>query len=333
MPLADMMAELRGSVPKLPISFTKTIVNRAYSSIRRANLWSFNLFESAWITPPLINTGTVTATQGSATITFDAAALAAINAAQIAQPYSLITQRQFRIGVGGIYSVIAYNSITGAATLDRIFGDPGGAGMSYNLYQLYYAAPFQDFRTWISVRNPQMFIDLDLVTTRAEVDAMDPQRTWFQFPTRVIPYGIDIRGAGTANQSSTYGFPLFELWGQPIQLFTYQCYGVRNGADLINPSDTLPIQIREETVIARAKDYAYEWAEANKDMTPRATGPDFKFLRTATMAEYKELLQKDRQVDKDFVDNWLTSRMPGLAGRGYGYYSTLSGFAGPYSQL
>jgi hypothetical protein len=333
MSFISMQTELRGSVPKLPISFAPILINRAYKSIRLANLWSFNLFESSWVTPPLVNTGTVTATQGSAAITFDATAVAAINAAQIAQPYSLITQRQFRIGVGGIYSIIAYNSVTGAATLDRTFGDPGGAGLSYMLYQLYYPAPFQDLRTWISVRNPQMFIDLDLTTTRAEVDAMDPQRTWYQFPTRVVPYGLDIRGAGTPNQSSTYQFPMFELWGQPIQLFTYQCYGIRNGADLVNPPDVIPPQLREETVIAKAKDYAYEWAEANKDMSPRSSGPDFKYLRGATIEEYTKLLQKDRQVDKDVVDNWITARQPGLAGRGIGYFNTISGYAGPYSQL
>lgn len=333
MSFISMQSELRGSVPKLPISYCSTLINRAYKSIRLANLWSFNLFESSWITPPLINTGTVTTTQGLATITFDATAVAAINAAFLLSTYSFITQRQFRIGVGGIYSIIAYNNVTGAATLDRIFGDPGGSGQSYSIYQLYYTAPFRDFRTWVSVRNPQMFIDLDLTTTRAEVDAMDPQRSWYQFPTRVVPFGLDLRGAGTINQSATYLYPMFELWGQPIQLFTYQCYGIRNGADLSAPSDTIQPQIREETVMARAKDYAYEWAEANKDMSPRSSGPDFKYLRGATMAEYTALLQKDRQVDKDVIDNWITARMPGLAGRGNSYYNTISGYAGPYAQL
>jgi len=333
MSFISMQTELRGSVPKLPISYAPTLINRAYRSIRLANLWSFNLFESSWITPPLCNTGTVTTTQGFASITFDATAIAAINASVVANPYSLITQRQFRIGVGGIYSIIQYNSVTGAATLDRVFGDPGGAGQAFQIYQLYYAASFKDFRTWISVRNPQMFIDLDLVTTRAEIDAMDPQRTWYQFPTRVVPIGLDLRGASTVNQSATFQFPLFELWGQPIQLFTYQCYGVRNGADLVSPSDTIPPQLREETVLARAKDLAYEWAEANKDMSPRSSGPDFKYLRGATMADYRSLLQKDRQVDKDTVDNWITARMPGLAGRGLGFYNTISGYAGPYAQL
>ena len=333
MAFINMQTELRGSVPKLPISFAPTLVNRAYGSIRRANLWSFNLFESSWISPPLINTGTVAATQGLPAITFDATATAFINAQQILQPYSLITQRQFRVGVGGIYSIISYTPGTGAALLDRPFADVGGASVAYNLYQLYYAAPYKDFRTWMSVRNPQMFIDLDLTTTRSQIDAMDPQRTWLQFPTRVVPYGIDLRGQGTPNASSTLGFPLFELWGQPIAPFVYQCYGTRNGIDLSLPADTLPIQVREETVLARAKDYAYEWAEANKDMSPRSSGPDFKYLRGATMLEYKELLKTDRMLDKDTIDNWITAKMPGLAGRGIGYYNTLAGFAGPYAQL
>lgn len=333
MAFIDLQTELRGVVPKLPISYTKTLINRAWNLIRTQNLWSFNLFESSWITPPLVSTGTVTVTQGSAAITFDANAIAALNASLAANPYSLITQRQFRVGVGGIYSIIAYNSVTGAATLDRIFGDPGGSGFAFNVYQLYYTPPTLDFRTWISVRNPQLFIDLDLNTTRAEVDAMDPQRTWYQFPSRAVPYGVDLRGQGTANASATLGYKMYELWGQPIQLYTYQCYGIRNGVDLVAPTDTLPYPIPQELVIARAKDYAYEWAEANKDLTPRATGPDFKFLRSATMEEYRMLLQKYRMLDRDSIDNWLTSRLPNLAARGMGYYNTIAGYAGPYAQM
>src|ERR1700680_1469631 len=332
MALQDMQNELRGTVPKLPMSFTRTLINRAYNVIRTSNLWSFNLFESSWITPPLINTSTVTVVQGSATITFDATAIATLNAAQIAQPYSLITQRQFRIGVGGIYHIIAYNPVTGVALLDRIFGDPGGVGLGFQVYQLYSPPPTLDFRTWLSIRNPIMFIDMNLDSTRSQIDQMDPQRSWYLFPTHVVPYGLDIRGIGTVNASSTLGFKMFELWGQPIQLFTYQCYGIRNGVDLVNPSDTLPYAIPEELVLARAKDYAYEWAEANKDMAPRATGPDFKYLRGATMAEYTALLIRYRQLDKDFVDNWLSSRIPNFGGNWHSYYNTISGVAGTQSQ-
>src|ERR1700677_3052976 len=128
-----MCAELRGSVPKFPMAFTARIINRAWRTVRESNLWSFNLYASAWISPPIITSGTVTATLGSPNIQFDTVvALPAINAAQIASPYSLITQRQFRLSfAGGIYNILSFNNFTGAATLDRQFADPSGTNVSY----------------------------------------------------------------------------------------------------------------------------------------------------------------------------------------------------------
>jgi len=332
-----MYSELRGQVPKLPISFAPTLINRAWREIRERNLWSFNLFESSWISPPPLTTGTVACTQGLATMTFDpVVAVPAIAAWQAANPYVLITQTQIRTGtaggVGGIYNLIAYNPVLGVATLDRIYADPSSTAASFTLFQNYYPAPYKDHRYWLSVRNPTMFLDLELDMTRAWVDERDPQRTWYQFPTHVIPWGLDNRGAGTPNQSATYGFPLFELWGVPISPFVYQCYGLRSGTDLVAPTDTLPFQVGEDCVIARAKYYAYEWAEANKGMSPRSTGPDFRFLMGETMDDYRKLLTMYRLRDKDYIDNWFSCKGPSLASRAYGYYSTIAGFAGPYAQ-
>ena len=333
MAFQDMVAELRGAVPKISITFCPTLINRAYRDIREANLWSFLLYESSWITPPLISTGTMTANQGSSSVTFDANAIAAINAAQLTSTYSLITQRQLRSSAaGGIYNIIAYNPTTGAATLDRPYADQSfGAGLSYQLYQLYYAALYSDHLTYLTITNPSMFLSLDLTATRSTIDLTDPQRSWYEFPTKAVPLGIDYRGQGTATPSATLNYPLYELWGQPVSPFTYQCYAIRRGVDLVNPADTLPVQIPQELVLARAKYYAYEWAEANKDLSPRSVGPDFKFLMGATMALYTKLLTLYRKQDKEFCDNWLTNRSLNAVTANWGYYSTLSGTAGPYA--
>jgi hypothetical protein len=328
-----MITELRGSVPKISITFCPTLINRAYKDIREANLWSFLLYESSWITPPLISTGTMTATQGSTAITFDANAVAAINTAQLLSTYSLITQRQLRSSAaGGIYSIISYNGGTGAAVLDRPYADQSfGAGLSYQLYQLYYPAPFIDHLTYLTITNPSMFLSLDLTATRSTIDLTDPQRSWYEFPTKAVPLGIDYRGQNTATPSSTLGFPLYELWGQPVSPFTYQCYGLRRGTDLVNPGDTLPYQIPQEMVLARAKYYAYEYAEATKDMSPRSSGPDFKFLMAQTMVLYGKLLTLYRKQDKEYCDNWLTNRSLNAVSANWGYYNTISGTAGPYA--
>jgi hypothetical protein len=184
-----------------------------------------------------------------------------------------------------------------------------------------------------------MFLDLELDMTRAWVDERDPQRTWYQFPTHVIPWGLDNRGAVPvppqviATPSATLGFPLFELWGVPVSPFTYQCYGLRSGLDLVNPSDQLPFQVGEDCVIAKAKIYAYEWAEANKGTSPRNVGPDFKFLIGLANDEFRKLLTMYRLRDKDFIDSWFSCKGPSLASRASGFYNTIAGFAGPYQQL
>jgi hypothetical protein len=178
-----------------------------------------------------------------------------------------------------------------------------------------------------------MFLNLGLDMNRAQVDARDPQRSWYQFPTEVVLWGTDQRGAGTVNQSATYQYPLFELWGQAVTPFTYDCYGIRKGTNLVNPTDTLPPEIGEDVVLAMGRVYAYEWAEANKDMSPRSSGPDFRFLMGKAMEEYKRRLIEYRKNDKEKVDNWFSSRNLSWSGYKYGYFNTIAGVAGPYTPM
>jgi hypothetical protein len=331
-----MMAELRGSVPKLPYAFTKTLVNRAWRNIREGYLWSFQIAEWAWITPPPLTTGAATFTQGLSTVTFDATAQAAITAWQAANPYALLTTQQFRggnvAGLSGIYNIIAYDSGTGIATLDRIYADPSGTAASYTIFQCYYVPPMDDFYALLSVRNMQMFLDLQLDKTRSWIDARDPQRSWYQFPTHVVPFGADQRGVGTTTPSATLGRTMFELWGIPVTPFTYDVYALRRGTDLAKPTDALPFNIGEDMVIALAKYYAYEWAEANKDMEPRNNGPDYRFLMGQTMAWYRKLRTQYQIADKEAVDNFFHVREADVAAMAYGYYNTVAGVSGPYTQ-
>ena len=329
------MTELRGAVPKLPITYTKTLINRAWDDIRRQNLWSFQLFEGQWIAPPQIaSTGVATVTQGSALVNLDATATAAINALPSTQPYSLITQRQFRIASGGIYNIWGYsptaNSGNGQLTLDRWYGEPSLTNSQFAIYQCYYVptvanSPITDFRTWISVRDMMNFTDL--YTERfqmRDIDMQDPQRTWYGIPSDVIPYQDDQNPA-----SPTYGSLMFFLWGIPTFNINYQLYGIRHGAALTTPTSTLPYAIGQDVVIAKAKYYAYEWAEANKDLTPRNSGPDFKFLMGAANKEYSELFRKYRQLDRDRVDNWMATRVRSNYAKFLSFYNTMAGFASP----
>lgn len=336
MSFLSMTTELRGSVPKVPYAYSQTLINRAWRTIRDRGLWSFQLFEGQWITPPQVTSvGTATVTQGSNEVQLDAAAMANLATQLAATPWSFITQRQFRVQLSGIYSIWGYDDSTGILTLDRQFAESTGSGDGYLIFQCYYvpqasagANPeyLPDFKAWISVRNFQNFIDLYTERyTRTEVDLIDPQRSCYFFPTDVIPYMADANP-----DSATFRHFMFELWGPPLANYVYQLFGIRRGLDLNNSTNpTLPIEVGEDCVMALARVYAYEWAEANKDMNIRSSGPDYKFLMGLANKEFTTLLSDYRRVDREKVDNWFFTRRSAIAGKIYPYYNSTSGTAYP----
>ena len=335
MSFATMRAELRGCVPKIPYVYTGTLVNRAYRTVRERSLWSFLLFNGQWICPPQY-TGSLAATNiGSNLVTLSAADSANIAALLPTQPYSLLTQRQFRISSSGLYDIYAYAPNGGGAgiatlTLDRWWGEASTVGSAFQIYQCYYVptvsnAPITDFKSWISVRDMQDFRSLYTDRyNRRDLDMRDPQRTWYGIPTDVVPYAPDANPL-----SPTYGAMRYELWGAPTYSLNYQLYGTRQGKDLVNPTDVVPFQLGEDCVLALARVYAYEWAEANKTLVPRNVGPDFKYLMGGAMKEYESLLRIYRMADREQVDNFFTTFRLDDGSAGWPFYNTLGNSANP----
>jgi hypothetical protein len=351
-----MQTELRGSVPKLPFNLAGTLINRGWKTVRNRGLWSFQLFEGQWISPNLFGgsasgvggqSGTVSVTQGNSIATLDATATTALNTRLAAEPWSLITQRQFRVGNSGtsVYNIWAYDG-SGHLQLSRPYGEFSISSAQFSIYQAFYVPQkdaatlsstgvltvqpeyLKDFKSWISVRNIQNFIDLYTERyNRAQIDAIDPQRSLYFFPTDVIPYEEDQNPA-----SATFGYFMFELWGNPTASYTYQLLGIRNGLDLVNSQDTLPIGIGEDLVVEYAKYWSYEWAEANRGTSTGGrlyyTGPDYKFLMGASLKRADKLLSEYRMRDREKVDNWFHIRRSAFSAKiPYPYYSSVSGMA------
>lgn len=340
-------------VPKMPPDYCPTLINRAAQDVYRKNLWSFQLFEANWVSPAVINAGSCTVTQGSNQVVFDADASAAITAVtQLPGPFPTpLIQRQFRVGVSTIYNIWAYSvDDVGLVTLtlDRPYTDasnvtlwsPGnqpwqqsnpwqdsGTPTGYMIYQCYYPVPFQDFVAWINIRDIVNYNDLVVTLTRKEIDYRDPQRTIFYLPTHAVPYQRDMNPA-----SPTYGWQLWELWGQPQFQLVYQLYGIRNGPQLVNDSDMIPFAIGEDCVMAKAKYYAYQWAMANIGDTPRSQGVDWKFLMGAANKEYEMLYKDYRRRDRESVDNWYDiRRYRTWLSNVDGYYTSIGQTANPGS--
>lgn len=318
-----MFSEVRGSVPKLSILAAKKFVNRAWKEVRDKNMWSFLLDEASWLSPTQVNTGTVNVARGSNSITFSAAAITAINASNAS--WSLITQRQFRIAQGGIYNIVAYDSVTGIATLDRIYGEQTNTTAQYLLLQCYYSAPALDFLRFLSVRDQNNVVDLYLDRyNREALDKIDPQRMQYGVSYDVVPYRTDKRSG-----SATLNYKMFELWPLPNILNNWQILYQRTGVDLVAASDTLPQEIQEQTVLQRAKYYAYEWAEANKGQFPELKGADWRFLMGGAEKRFIDLWREDRRKDREAVDQWFFVRRGKSGNRYSALYYSLAGVANP----
>lgn len=314
MPFAQMYQEITGSVPNVDVSYAATLVNEAWEDVRRLGGWSFQFQQDGFSVPGIVNQGTVTLTFNSATVVGDTNAAAAWNSVVV----NFLTQRQFRQLGGTIYNIVAYDGVN-TLTLDRPFTDPLPAytgpqsSISYMIYQPYFVAPVKDFRRWYAFLDQANTIWLKLNYERKKVDIEDPKRQIFSNPLVVIPFTEDLRitpasGSTPAQPYGTYGFMQYELYPQPTAVYCYQRFWERFGADLVNPTDTLPFPITEQLVKARARVRAYEQAEANKDpLNPRGTGADFRFLMGAAMKQYEDELKRARLVDRDRIDMFFTT--------------------------
>jgi hypothetical protein len=317
MSLETIASRLTGWMPKLPKSEAYNLVNDAWTDVRDDRMWSFQLYEDSIASPNVVTTGTVTTVVGSPNVTLNAAATTALTGLA----FPLISQRQFRVQGLSIYNIV--NLVGSVLTLDRPYSDPSGASLPYQVYQCYYPAPFSDWKRWLGWRDMTDGTDLWIYSTRREINQGDPQRLYFTFPAYVLPYQPDNR-----LNSSTLGNMMYELYPNPLAQISYMRWGLRSGADLINPGDSAPYPITDNMLMHKSRVRAYQWAEAQKDPSQaRGAGADYKFLAQAAEAEYKADLKTIGMKDRDLVDLFLT-RVPKNNARGVlrqPYFSTLLG--------
>jgi hypothetical protein len=188
--------------------------------------------------------------------------------------------------------------LSGIVTLDRPYQEPSATGSAYTIFQCYYASPVKDFRGWAGdsgVRDMINYNDLYTNQNRSWIDRRDPQRTFYYIPTHVVYYQNDMNPA-----SSTFGYPMFEIWGAPTYRITWQLWGYRNGQSLVNPADTIPNNIGEDLVMARARQYAYKFAESTWD--GKRGRPNYLALIQNDEAEYRRLRNDYRRQDRSLYD-------------------------------
>jgi hypothetical protein len=183
--------------------------------------------------------------------------------------------------------------------------EPGGAGMSYMIYQAYFAVPVADFRRFLAARDTTNNAPMDYWSkSQKQLALEDPERVVFDDPAYFVPYEIDARP-----NSSTLGYMLYELWPHPLSVLPYTFNYLRRGPQLLVPSDTVPYPITEDMVLWQAKSSAYLWKEAQKgENMERGMGADYKFLAQSAQAKYelkkKEISARDRDLVELYWSKW-----------------------------
>jgi hypothetical protein len=304
MSLSTMIGEMRGCVSNYSAGLARIHLKNAWTDIRNLKGWSFQLGNTGYTVPGLVNAGSVTTTLGSPTVVGDATAAAAWAVAS--NPTSLITQRQFRTGQGTIYNIIAYDGVD-TLTLDRPWIDAYylGPTLGYSIYQPYIVAPAQSLQAWEYFMDVRNVIHLDVNNTRGlweQINEADPQRQIFSNPGNLIPHGVDNRTG-----SATYGYPMFELYPQPQSIYVYSVGYSWAGPDLTDDPalSAVPYPMTEHVVKTLARVKAYEQAEANKTAdNPRGAGADYRFLMDAALKEYQAQIKEIRMLDRDIYDAW-----------------------------
>lgn len=328
--LIDMTSEITELVPNMSRVRARRLINRAWKIVQDSCLWSFQLGQGSFSTPEVTTAGTFSCALASSQITGDATASAAWTALPL---YWAPTLQQIRAQGFSIYSIIAMDATNPNAvvlTLDRPFTDPLPffTGVGYQMFQAYIPAPPR-FKRWLSIADMFNCWYLDFWTSRRSIDLNDPARLYTSNPSMALALGMDRRGAGTPNQSATYGQMLYEFYPNPQTEIGYQTYFVQEWPYLVNNADTLPAPIDEEVVTQKALTWAYRDAEARKDvLAAKGAGASFLSLKKSSEDDFLARLKTLRLLDRDAVDSYMVNMKAATAGfRGMPYFNPLSGTA------
>ena len=303
--------ELMSYVPKLSPLIAQKLVQRAWNDIRDSRMWSFLVNETIIAVPDQISTGTVTVSNGSATVLGDATAIAAWSSINNAD---LIT-RQFRSGAGPIYNISSY--VSPNLTLDRAYSETSASGAVYSIYKCYYVPP-ANFLRWTSVVHPINGYQLSLDRTKAQLDHMDPLRGATGDPYLIASYKY--------NANLTPENWLYELYPHPITQISYPALYQSTGMDFTSPTESFNSVVSDSVVMSRARYRAYEWAMANSAAHPELRGVNWMQLRQTADEEFKIDLFNDQKNDEDifsqnFVEPYTTNKWSRMAYNGTWAYN------------
>ena len=152
-------------VPQASRFLCEDWVRNAFREVSETRLWSWRRKYGQFIFPDVYDTGTVTVTINSTIVT----------GSGTSWDNSMIG-RQFRIGNSTpIYTILSVESTT-QLTLAMAWGAATASAQTYEIYLAYVTVP-SDFRSFVTVFDPNFNWQLALDYTQAQLNAVDAQRS------------------------------------------------------------------------------------------------------------------------------------------------------------
>lgn len=287
-----LWGEVKQTFPNISPFLAKRYVQRAVQDIYNSRLWSFLKEEGVLYSPRQINSGTFNITQFSNTVVANATATTALN--NLNNP--LLTKRQIRFGGGSqLYNIISVDpsfASNGILTLDRPVIEITNTTSTYLCYRCYYGPPQQgvngvevtDFVRYNDIYNPaiaQPFLKIN--QPRALLDRIDPQRA----DVGNNPYYMFVY------KPASDGTPQYEMWPHPTASQAYLCSYQRRGTIPAVATDTLPLIIPDDLVLAKAMWYGCLWADKNKSRYEQLKGVNWPLIAQQHKKQYSNISSSD----------------------------------------
>jgi hypothetical protein len=234
--------------PKAGPLLARDWVVNAFRRIAERRAWSWLIKQGQFIMYPMYTTGTVTLTQGSATVPGVATGW---TTAQIG--------RQFRTANNTpIYTVTAVDVVLQTLTLDLPWGPASVAGTQYKIYDAYVTVP-SDFNYLITVWDPNYNWQLHLTLTQRELNSWDAQRSNQGQPSAIVFRDYYAATAGVP------ALPRFEIWPHVVSAYTLPYLYVARATDLNDTGALLPRYIRGDVLLQAAMLEASQWPGPSAD--------------------------------------------------------------------
>lgn len=218
--------------PFVPVPLAQDWVRDRYRMLLDAGgQWGGQTAESQFIIPTAYNTGTVSLTNGSATMLGAATGWT-----------SALEGRQLYIaGAGPYYTVTTVVDPT-TITLERPFGGTTtGAGTAYEIAQVYLTPP-SDFLYFKSIKDPVNNWRLRFNVSQETLDRWDARRTTVGNAWIMADY----------RQNTAGTIPRYEIWPRVVTQRLYPYLYVKRPADLSADSDRPMFPIRGDELVTGA---------------------------------------------------------------------------------